>query len=147
MEAIEQKQAKFQRGRVRLRELLKLFRIKPIGRNIGLNIPDDLRERLTVQVDIWKAASYRQLMHSCIVLGLEQVEELGKIQKLALEQMDSEPPPPVDQTKEGRKPIEEFVNDIRAENIMEEAQEVLRPDDTGDDDVPITEWDEDVPSR
>jgi hypothetical protein len=132
--AIEAKQRKFIEGREKLRALLKEYRAKPVGKTVGLKIPEPVRKRLMAQAEIWEAASYRQLIQTCIVLGLEQVEELGKIQKKAMEAppISDAPPPWAGKPKKTR--IEEFTNGLR-ESAMAEVPEVPRSDDSGDSGV------------
>lgn len=54
--------------------LVEEFHRVPEGRMIGLKIPDDRRDRLNVQKDRFKAKTYRQLVQTCVELGLQVLE-------------------------------------------------------------------------
>lgn len=139
LKSIEERLSRFKKNRVYLKKLLGEFKDKPQGKVVGLNIPDAIRARVTEQVKIWNARSYRQLLHACLVIGLEEVEEMGRIQRKA---RDSEPPPATPPPSEPRPSVREFIDGIRNEGLVEEVQNVRWPDDSGDDEFPTPEGDE-----
>lgn len=54
--------------------LVNEFYSVPEGKMIGLKIPHDRRDRLVVQKNRFKAKSYRQLVQTCVELGLRVLE-------------------------------------------------------------------------
>ena len=138
---IEQRQSALIRAIRHITEELSKWITKPRGRVIGVNIPDDIRTRLDEQISIWEAVSLRQMVLTCIVLGLERVEEVGKIKKKAKrEPIKSDPPPkPAPKSSKIRQFREEIYDPDEeileggTEDPVEEVQEVLGSDDKGDD--------------
>lgn len=55
-------------------KLVKEFHRVPEGKMIGLKVPDNRRERLVAQQERFKAKTYRQLVQTCVELGLRVLE-------------------------------------------------------------------------
>jgi hypothetical protein len=81
LDSIRERLSGFTKKRAQIVELLNTFVVKPDGKNVGLPIPDAVRARLLAQVGAWGADSYRQILHTCIILGLEELEKIGSVEQ------------------------------------------------------------------
>jgi hypothetical protein len=135
---IRQKQSRL-RGRIDrvLRELKNWKRRRRDGKELGINLPDELGDRIDRQCVVWGAHTKRQLVGTCIVLGLQELEELGALRQEAKEDKRRAAQPPEPRPLVGVRPeIKEFVREVQddiPEGAMEEVQEVPGSSDQGDE--------------
>jgi hypothetical protein len=149
---VQEKQRRLQKDVKTIMQALQEYRPKPKGKTVGLIIPEPCREHLKAQMEVWGADSYRQIVNTCVVLGLERLEEIGK--------MRGKPEPKKTRPRAARPSARvKKLLDLREEtydaggetnpedeSVVEEVQEVLGPDDSGDDGIPTPErGEEDVP--
>jgi hypothetical protein len=129
---------------------LERWKSKPEGKTVGLNIPPGLRKRLFDQMVVWDADSYRQLVHTCVDLGLAQLEAMSAIKLRSKEEKEEREEPVIPTPKSVSRPsVRPEIENLRMEVLgdsasdpMEEVPEVPRSSDQGDDEVPAPEWDE-----
>jgi hypothetical protein len=59
--------------------LFTQYKSKTVGKTIGLQVPGDLRSRLLGQGNMRNASSYKQVILTCIELGVRQLEENSNV--------------------------------------------------------------------
>lgn len=147
LESIEKNHRLLKRSIERISKALDANAAKPVGKTIGLNITPELRARLMKQVSVWEANSYRQVVQACVSLGLERMEELGRLREDKKEIPTTPPEPPEPSI---RAEIKRFTMETKydREDPVEEVQELLWADDEGDCDFPSPdEGEEALPRR
>ena len=79
LDEIRKKHARL-RGRIDniLAELEK-WKLPQEGKVVGLNLPPSIRGRLDRQCLIWGAMTTKQIVGTCIALGLREIEEIGNL--------------------------------------------------------------------
>lgn len=96
-----QKRISRYKGRIEnIRSELDRWKLPRPGKMASLTLPEDIRSRLSKQCVIWGAMTLKQMVGTCITLGLQQMEELGRLVEV---EKETKHLPPKDKTQEFSK--------------------------------------------
>jgi hypothetical protein len=129
LDEINKKQARLKPRLESVRDALQKWRLNiRTGKEMGINLPPELRARLDKQCLIWGAMTLKQMVGACIQVGLREIEELGVLEESKKQaQLSGEPQPAVAR----RRSLDQFVAET-LHDLEEPPPEIKEEEDEGE---------------